>query len=257
MTGSIKYSVTEPTIINIVPTHTSIAWQKMLVANTYSQDLYFTDFHMNDNNFLDYECVLMSGTVEAEKLVNDTYKSSYVVKGTLSSNNSWQSPLIDLRQMHAVIVGNIINFDLAGETNPSGGASLSKYLSKPISLSVTADELQVYLTIHKPQDTGVAVYGKFKHGEDVSVFGGHSWVKLESTGEGVFSSTLDKNDFFELSYTIPLELMTGPDGEFQYRNQEGMTFTGFNTFAIKIVLSSLNAAVVPRVKNARGIALQL
>jgi hypothetical protein len=256
MPGSIKFSVTEPNIVNIVPSYTNIDWEKLFVANTIIQDSEFKSIKVNDNNFESSECILMSSSLEKIYLSN-TYKSSYTIRADLTSNNTWVSPLIDLRQMHAVIIGNVINFDLTGETTPQSGLALSKYISKQIPLSIESSDLQVYLTVYKPKDTDIAVFGKFKHSEDITKFDDHNWVRLYSRGDNLVSSDLDIYDFSELAYEMPTEVMTGENGEYQYKNPEGITFTGFNTFSIKIVLLSHDAAKVPRVKNARGIALQL
>ena len=43
----------------------------------------------------------------------------------------------------------------------------------------------------------------------------------------------------------------------QYTNSQGVTFTGYKFFKIKIVLLSPNTSIVPRVKDLRAIALQL
>jgi hypothetical protein len=50
--------------------------------------------------------------------------------------------------------------------------------------------------------------------------------------------------------------MTGGSGEYQYI-KNGVTFTGFKHFAVKIVLLSTDPSNPPRVKDFRAIALQI
>lgn len=76
----------------------------------------------------------------------------------------------------------------------------------------------------------------------------------------VYSSSADRNDFREYTYKFPISMMTGSDpqlGAVQYTNSQGIKFTGFKTFAIKIGLLSDNSAIVPRVADLRTIALQI
>lgn len=49
----------------------------------------------------------------------------------------------------------------------------------------------------------------------------------------------------------------GNDGINEYKNGDGARFVGFKDFAIKVVLLSNNAVKVPRLNDARGIALQI
>lgn len=254
--ASLKFSTTEPNIASITPAYTSITWSGKFTSNTYVQDTDFNNIKMNDNNDIDHECLIMSASVE-DITFSGPYKRSYNIRGNMNTTNSWASPVIDLRKTHAVIIGNIINFDLTDENKPRVGKALAKYLTKPIGLSLAADDLQVYLTAYKPINTDIAVYGKFCHAEDVRPFDDHDWIRLETSANYFYSSSIDKFNFIDLAYTLPNTVRTGEYGEFEYVNDEGFTFTGFSTFAIKIIELSNDSAIIPRVKNARGIALKV
>jgi hypothetical protein len=73
----------------------------------------------------------------------------------------------------------------------------------------------------------------------------------------MYSSLSDRDNFKEYMYTIPTSYMTGDMGQFQYTSGSGVKYTGYKYFIIKIVLTSTNAAIVPRVADLRCIALQI
>lgn len=76
----------------------------------------------------------------------------------------------------------------------------------------------------------------------------------------IYSSSSDRNDFREYSYKFPTSMMTSPEpqlGAVQYKNSQGIQFTGFKTFSLKIGLQANNSAIVPRVADLRAIALQI
>ena len=71
-----------------------------------------------------------------------------------------------------------------------------------------------------------------------------------------YSSVADSSNYIDYAYVMPSSVMTGPNKEYQY-TANGNTFTNFLYFAIKIVLISTNAAVVPKASELRAIALQM
>ena len=65
------------------------------------------------------------------------------------------------------------------------------------------------------------------------------------------------DDFIEYKYVIASANKTGTNGEVVYTNADGSSFTGFNTFALKIVMLSSTDVVVPQIRDMRAIALQI
>ena len=83
-------------------------------------------------------------------------------------------------------------------------------------------------------------------------------VMEEDVSSGaLISDGLDTGDFNEYKYKIPSAKMTGGGGEVQYTNSEGVTFTGYKHFAVKIVFNTSDSSNVPRVRDFRAIALQM
>ena len=79
----------------------------------------------------------------------------------------------------------------------------------------------------------------------------------QNTNTGVNSVKDKLDDFIEYKYVIPTANMTGSGNEVTYTNAAGATFTGFSTFAIKIVMKSTTDVVVPQIRDMRAIALSV
>jgi hypothetical protein len=51
--------------------------------------------------------------------------------------------------------------------------------------------------------------------------------------------------------------LRGPNGEVTYTTDDGLSFTGYKSFSVKIGLLSDNSAIYPKVGDLRCIALQM
>ena len=102
------------------------------------------------------------------------------------------------------------------------------------------------------------VYYKILNAIDPEDFDDKSYFLMsQSTNTGVNSVKDKLDDFIEYKYVIPSANLSGSGGEVTYTNASGATFTGFNTFAIKIVMKSTTDVVVPQIRDLRAIALQV
>lgn len=212
------------------------------------------DLLADENTLFTDEYIIRS---KSDEILNYSGDHSFEVVGTLTSETSYVSPVIDLRRINGVFVHNIINNDTTGEDGTVGGNLLNKYISQIITLDEgqDAEDLIAYLTAYVPQGSDVTVWMKIRNGEDGTIFENRPWVELEKDKIGVFSSNANTDDFIELKYTIPEALLTGSFGEVQYTSNSA-TYTGFKQFAVKIGLLGTNSAMVPRVGDLRVIALQ-
>ena len=149
---------------------------------------------------------------------------------------------------------------MTGEDGMKGGNAINKYISQTVTLAdgQDAEDVKVYLTAYRPPGTDVRVYFKAKHADDPDSFDDKYWIPLnkEENGGSTYSSLSNRLDFKEYSYTFSNEDKTGPLTEFQYVSG-GITYTGFKYFAVKIVLTATNAAIVPRVADLRVMAMQI
>ena len=137
---------------------------------------------------------------------------------------------------------------VTGEDSASGGNINTRYISRRVTLEdgFDASDLKVIINAYKPVDTGIEVYFKVKADEDPQDFDEKGYTLMtQETSNSVFSlSEEDTKEFVYKSANESIEYTSG-----------GVKFDRFKTFAIKIALTSSNAAVVPKVRDMRAIAL--
>lgn len=192
------------------------------------------------------------------------------VRISMSSDTEYLSPAVDVSRLRSVFIDNLINANTTYglEEAAYGGELLNKYISKIVTLAEDqdAEDLNVYLSAYRPPGTEVLVWCRLLNGEDTDLISQNPWIPMDNetrTGYSPESSLANTNDFREFKFVIPDSYLTGPPtdnspgGEVQYVNSQGITFTGFKRFQIKIGLAGTNSAIVPRVSDLRVVALQL
>ncbi|NDB58501.1 DUF4815 domain-containing protein [bacterium] len=252
-----NYSVVswEPNILDFVKTN--ISYEMDTFANGSITSSGYETIYPSETHYFNEEKVIYSKTNELINLGTDV---SNRIRVTFENNSEFVSPLLDLNSSHALIVDNLINANTVGEDAQSGGAALNKYISQTVTLAEgqDAEDLNVYLSAYRPPGTDVKVYCKLLNATDGEPLSQKSWVEMPKLGDGdiTYSSISNRYNFKELSYGLPTDMMTGPNGEVQY-TAGGTTFTSYKYYAVKIVLTSDNSATVPRVADLRAIALQI
>ena len=90
---------------------------------------------------------------------------------------------------------------------------------------------------------------------------------MEEVTPKPYSSKVDLSDNKELQYVIssgtdatltPTAFLNANNSSIvRYYNEDGSYFDGYNTFALKIILTSDQSYIVPRVGDMRAIAVQV
>lgn len=196
----------------------------------------------------------------AEEITNATINgsTSSKVRVTMSTDSEYVSPVVDLTRAQAVLVHNIINNDATGENLFNGGNLDNKYISKTVTLAdgQDAEDLIVILSAYRPENSEIKVWMKIRSAEDAlstESFDDKPWIELEPSVNR-FSSSINKNNFIEMSYNVKAENLD-ENGIVTY-TANGKTYKGYKQFAIKVGLMGTNSALVPRVADLRAIALQ-
>lgn len=211
----------------------------------------FERIDFGQEHALSYEAQVYSYSNEQANLGGD---KSLTVRVGMSTQTSTVSPVIDMRKCSVIAIANDVNNDVTDETGNNGLAA-SKYISRRVVLDdgQDAEDLKVYLSNKIPSVCDVKVYGKFQNATDSTVFDDLSWVELELTKAPLDSNS--RSGFVEYEYTIPDANKNG-SGVFEY-TVGGVTFTGYKSFAVKVIPLSSNSSVVPLVRELRAIALQV
>lgn len=137
------------------------------------------------------------------------------------------------------------------ETFPSGGAAASKYITRRVTLQNPADYLKVYLTAVKQSGTDIKVYYKVKATEDSDLFSNRSWIEMQKEYPADNLNSTNINDFKEFIFRP--DSTTNPQTISYVRN--GVTYSSFDEFTIKIVFLSTDPTIIPRIADFRAIAL--
>ena len=170
---------------------------------------------------------------------------------TSAGSGYTKTPTITIAAANSTPATILIN----GETDASGGNGLARYLTYPTTLAQGADsgDMRVYLTAYRPTGTNIHVYYKILARDDTQKFEDGNWQKMTLIeADNKFSIT--RNNFIEY-VAAPGESGVAAN-ELQYTSKDtGVTYDTFYKYAIKVVLSSSNTTVVPKLKDIRVLAL--
>jgi hypothetical protein len=208
------------------------------VVNTYTMPMQF-----GDNN-----AFTRKGVIIYSKSNNFINPKPFEINVEMSNqSNSTSTPIVDLE------LSTLLAYQFK-VTNDS--ATTSKYISKMIELaeSLDAEDLNLYLTGYRPNNTEIKVYIRPQHTQDSAAFDTIDWIELELfEGVNTYSSSSNLNDYKEFRYKVA-DANKDSGGVLQYTSSAG-TFSSYRKFAIRIDLLAENIHNAPFVKDYRGIAL--
>ena len=178
-----------------------------------------------------------------------TTPGSFFSKAGLASSSVFVSPMIDTARNSVIAVENVINNLTTNETElPAGGDATAKYITRTVTLAdgFDAQDITVYLSMNRRAGTQVTCYYKVLSQYDFDSFEDKLWKVMQQTSNLNTLST-DPEEFIEYQFD--------PTTANTYYSVGGANFTSYKTFAVKIVMTSSNTSVIPRVKDLRVIAL--
>lgn len=202
---NITYSTVIPQFAYVAPSGGSVTFT-MRGSNSVANDSFATTMDSDiETFFTDRERTIRSYSNELQL---GTGKSLTVLV-PMSTSSTLAAPYIDdIKSNILVIKNNICPLaNTVNEIRPSGGEANAKYISKRVVLAEgqDAEDLQVYLSAYKPSNTDISVYAKFVNGEDFETIDNKQWTLLnQNTSLTVVSSRIDRNDFREYMYDVPL-----------------------------------------------------
>lgn len=247
------------------------------IVNAISPTLGFLDFNNTDIDW-QYKIANTGGSVGAYNNMSgagtlelpveyrvfsaSNYTDTFFLKSTISSDVANISPVIDLSRIGCVVIENDVNAISTNEENSdldAPGQARSKYISRRVVLDdgQEAEDLRVYLTADIQTGAEVKVYAKLLNDTDSTTFDNRPWTLMTQTTP---PSTVGYRDYI---FDLPTDTGTDTLGEFGAKDSVSgvytynTSFTGFKTFAVKIVLLSSSTAIVPKIRDMRAIALQV
>ena len=162
------------------------------------------------------------------------------VNVTLTSTSDFVSPVIDLDRLSLLAIQNTITNDATVQPSNAAsdtellaghGAGTARYITREVELNNAADQINIFLLANKPSEqTEIRVY-----------------VRVKSTDERIRDVA-----FTKVEPELPLLINSGDvfgEAEYKFENT-----TPFTSFQVKVVFTSENTALAPRIKDFRAIA---
>ena len=210
-------------------------------------------------------------TVQQAQILNTVYKSkAYVVANDdiettelganvkslehhidFSTGSNIVSPMLDMQRASITLIDRIIDkqdsaatsgfnvpLNYVDETQPTGGSSASKHITKTITLKEPAVGLKIILAANKAPVADFLVYYRTAAADgDIRTT---NWTALTTTS----NNPSDENPYIFREY----QYLAGGDGG---------ALPEFTTFQLKIVMRSISRARGPIIKDLRAIALSV
>jgi hypothetical protein len=256
-TQNIPFEEVWPYLETNLPQSTSIAVEGKFVSGKstagtevqYTQDNTFFPLSLKARNQFLTPRVLMNDDIETAEL--PAGEKSATIQVDVQSSSSYVSPVIDMQRASLWLTHNRIdnqapsaatNFNVpltyVAETDKTGGTSLSKHITRAVTLQTKAVGLKVILAANRPAEADFKVY--YKAINDDELFDETNWTEVVRQ---VNLPTDDNPDIFR-------------DYEYLVGGENGLSVP-FTRFILKIVMSSYNNSKVPVFKDLRVIALAI
>jgi hypothetical protein len=195
-----------------------------------------------------------TGTGANVRFITDGVNGNVIAFNVISSGFNYTDDFTITYPDDADASGNITAnavVTLNSEFDSSGGPCLARYITKPITLAdgFDAGDLRVFLGANKPAGTEVHVFYKILSSSDTTSFKDRPYQKMESFNP-ILSPSINPDEFREYEYHPSIT-----SDEVSYTSDNGVTYDSFKTFSIKILMTSEDPSVIPRVKDLRVIAL--
>jgi len=275
-------------ITNLIqPSNTSVLSYAKFASSTSTRDSTFGEIIINDVAELSSPHYILSRSTEANTSASSSTMArnkSAEIQYVLGSQNAVASPAIDLRRISLVATRNLIssNAEIGSSEDwvKSGGNSKTRYVTRRVTLAdgQDAEDLRVYLAAYIPPGSDVKVYAKILNADDNDLFEDARWIPMSRdtsqgyTGTTRYSSSINKEDYIELTYNMPNFPTTAitdtsgrainqygannTTGYVEYRNSTKARYVRFKFFAVKVVLTADTSTNPPTVHELRAIALQ-
>jgi hypothetical protein len=166
-----------------------------------------------------YKILSRSIEVLQSTLYGTEKKSSYhTVAMTKPSTSLYSAPEVDTDQVDIEVTKRLISANAYQYVTTGGviydqevlgnsaNAAISKYISKkiPFANNRFSEDVKVFLTAYRPQNTDVKVYCRVHNSADPDAFESKAWTPLTcAVNADQFSALNDKNSLVEYTYELP------------------------------------------------------
>lgn len=266
---NIQYEIIKPNIQTVTLNGTSISAKIRTIGATSVdgdeisfKDEGFVDISLDRNNYFNSPRLIGSKVNEDERLDTIPGNKSLNLNLSLTSTNSFVSPIVDLHRTGMVLVSNRINNPIQNYAtdnrvdNLKDDPSSFVYATKSIALETPSTSIKVlvaaYVNVFSDLRALYAIQNDPNEDPIYYPFAGYN--NLDSVGQVIDASlsngTPDKN-------IIKTDVLGYESTEVPFKDYEFNidSLPPFRYFSIKLIGSSTNQAFPPRLKDLRIIAL--
>ena len=266
---NLQFELVHPNVQTFTPAETTInasvrtvsatsigAYQNGIPESSF-QDEGFQAVVLNENNYFDTPRMVASRVNELEFLPDIPDSRSFTLELNLNSLHKDISPVVDITRVNAILTTNRIDnpvSDFASEgsimssiTEPHSAV----YLTQAIRLEQPATSIKVMLLGSRPEGTDIRALYKILRNDgpvnsEFELFPGYNNL-------GDNSEVLDPKN----SDGLPDKFVPINASDIEYSDYEFSidNLPEYELFQVKIIFTSTNQAVVPKIKDLRVIAL--
>ena len=268
-TQNMPYEVITPMIQNLTVRGTSINSEirtitgKSINGNEIPYaDKGYESVSINESNYLDSTRIICSQVNEFYKLGNLPDNKSFNMRLIMSTLDSKVSPVVDLERTNVILTSNRIDRPITNYATDRRVNSIDldpsscQYVSKETNLVNPASSIQIILDAHINTYSDIRAFYAIdnKQNFDPIFVPFPGWDNLDARGQIIsVSNSNGKSDSY-----IPQSSSLGfasPTLEFKEYKFTIKDLPSFNSYRIKIVLTSTNQAYPPRIRDLKVIAL--
>ena len=188
-----------------------------------------SEFEILPNKNFVFEAPKMVGSAIQES-GNMSSNKSFKLRCVLSTTDEALSPVIDMNRASVHTIQNIVSSNGGSEAVASGGAELTRYITKKVELNEEADTATVFLNAQRPGSSNIDLYFRTLEGGSSADINDVAFVAATPTE----SIPINERAYSEVRYDID------PTGS-------------FGTIQFKIVLRSTVSSTPPKIKDFRAI----
>ena len=224
----------------------------------------FSDIALNGVNYFDSPRLIASKINEQNNLTALPGSKSFTTELLLTSNDQFVSPMIDTDRFGLITTTNRIDNPITDYAEDSRVNSLVNdpnsaiYITKRVSLENPATSLQTRFAAFNHMSNDIRVLYRIlradvpSNEEPFILFPGYNNLK-DTTGDGFGDEIRNPaNNNGRPDRRVPSSRTLDEFRDYQFTANDLPEFHGFQ---IKVILTSSNQAIVPRIKDFRTIAL--
>jgi hypothetical protein len=210
----------------------------ILSSNQIRQESELDGFYLNieNSNGALTGTVLQSNATSNTSGVISFANDSFVVVTNVVSTNTAQIATFTANSTSIItsgtgVVANVTAVSRFNEALGNGSPSVPRYISKTVVLAESQDseDMVVFLSAYRPQDTDIKVFAKLLNATDSDPFDDKSWTPMIDTTPFLISSLANRDDYVELKFELPQNVLVHTSNISVNTTSSVITFTNSRT----------------------------